>query len=221
MMVMWQELLDIARTITFSDNSDQLIWQYESKGVYSSSSMYALVNNRGVKQIFLPAVWSLKIPPRVQVFLWLFSQNKIMTRDNLRARDMAKPMECELCKEFESVHHLFFECLVSRHLWENVSEVFNIHITDFRSLASKWLCNKKFLHFNVVTSAVLWSIWNNRNSLVFNKCTWINMKQVWRLVLFHLRNWKVPFKDLEGGLVDKFMDLMLLQLKKPLMLPAS
>jgi hypothetical protein len=80
-----------------------------------------------------------------------------------------------------------------------VFEVFNIHVTDFESIASKWLCNKEFLHFNLVFSAVLWRLWINRNNLVFNKVTWINIKQVWRLVLSFLRGWKVPFKDLEGG----------------------
>jgi hypothetical protein len=47
MMVQWQELLVIANTIVFSEDEDQLIWQYETNGVYSSSSMYSLVNCRG------------------------------------------------------------------------------------------------------------------------------------------------------------------------------
>jgi hypothetical protein len=101
MMVQWWELLVIASTINFSEDEDQPILQYETNGIYSSSSMYNLVNFRGVQPIYLPPVWKLKIPPRIQVFLWLFSQNKIMTRDNLRARGMAKPLECEMCKEIE------------------------------------------------------------------------------------------------------------------------
>jgi hypothetical protein len=94
MMAQWYELLEIAKTISFSQDEDQLIWQYNSSGVYSSSSLYAIINFRGVKPIYLPAVWKLKIPARIQVFLWLFSQNKIMTRDNLRARGIPKPMNC-------------------------------------------------------------------------------------------------------------------------------
>jgi hypothetical protein len=43
MMIQWQELLVIANTISFSEDKDQLIWQYETNGVYSSSSMYSLV----------------------------------------------------------------------------------------------------------------------------------------------------------------------------------
>ena len=63
MMVQWQELLSIIQSVSFSGEDDQLIWQYESNGVYSSKSMYSIVNFRGVRQVYLPAVWQLKIPP--------------------------------------------------------------------------------------------------------------------------------------------------------------
>jgi hypothetical protein len=92
-----------------------------------------------------------------------------MTRDNLRKRGMPKPLECSLCKEIESVKHLLFECLISKLLWDMVFEVFGISVTDFLSIASKWICNTRHLQFNIISSAVIWSIWNNRNSIVFNK----------------------------------------------------
>jgi hypothetical protein len=63
-------------------------------------------------------------------------------------------------------------------LWDDVIEVSKIRVSDFFCIASKWLCNTRYLQFNVVSSAVLWSIWNNRNSIVFNMKTWLNMKQV-------------------------------------------
>jgi hypothetical protein len=37
MMIQWQELLEVARSISFSNEEDQLIWQYNSSEVYSSS----------------------------------------------------------------------------------------------------------------------------------------------------------------------------------------
>jgi hypothetical protein len=97
-----------------------MIWMYESKGIYSSKSLYAIINFRGVKPIYLLVVWKLKIPPRIQIFLCLLSQNKIMTRDNFRCRGISKPLECSLCNEIESVTHLFFDCIVSKLLWNDV-----------------------------------------------------------------------------------------------------
>jgi hypothetical protein len=55
-----------------------------------------------------------------------------MTRDNLRASCMAKPMECEICKKFESIMHLMFECILSIILWDDVAEVFDIPVLKFR-----------------------------------------------------------------------------------------
>jgi hypothetical protein len=84
------------------------MWSYETNGVYSFKSIYILFNFWGVTPIFLPVVWDLKIPPRVQVYLWLFFQNKVMTRDNLRRRGIPKPLEYNFCRDFESVFHMFF-----------------------------------------------------------------------------------------------------------------
>jgi hypothetical protein len=101
-----------------------------------------------------------------------------------------------------------FECVVARSIWNLFEEVFEVHVTSFESIAAKWLCNKKFMHFNVA-SAVLWGLWLNRNSLVFNKTTWINVKQVWRRILFLLRDWMKLFIDLESGRNGQFVDLLL------------
>jgi hypothetical protein len=68
---------------------------------------------------------------------------------------MAKPLECKMCKEIETVKHLMFEYIVARMLWDDVFKIFDIIVTDFKSIASKWLCDKKFLHFNFVSSTVL------------------------------------------------------------------
>jgi hypothetical protein len=163
-------------------------------------------------------VWDLKIPPRVQNFLLLFSQNKILTRDNLRKRGIPKPLECSLCKEIESVPHLFFDCLVSSLLWYEVQKFFDVEIIDFLSLASKWLCNKRYLQLNVVTSAIIRSIWNNRSSIVFNHNSWLNMKQAWQWVLGYLRIWRTPFKDQSWEMVDHFTTHLIRKLQVPLVL---
>jgi hypothetical protein len=40
MMVLWQELVAIANTIILNSEDDQLIWSYETNGLYFSKSMY-------------------------------------------------------------------------------------------------------------------------------------------------------------------------------------
>jgi hypothetical protein len=61
-------------------------------------------------------------------------------------------------------------------LWAVVQDIFGVEINDYLSLASKWLCNKRFEKLNVVSPAVVWGLWNNRSHLVFNRKTWLSMK---------------------------------------------
>lgn len=68
----------IVHNLTLNRESDALIRQYESKGVYSSKSLYSIINIRGVHPVSVPPVWSICGPPRIQVFLLLLSHNKLM-----------------------------------------------------------------------------------------------------------------------------------------------
>ena len=47
------------------------------------------------------------------------------------------------------------------------------------------------------------------------------MKQVWRSTLSLLKDWKMPYKDLEGGGVTQFMELLTRKLKAFLQLEPS
>jgi hypothetical protein len=91
---------------------------------------------------------------------------------------------------------------------------------NFESVASKWLYNKRFIHINVVTFAAC-ELWINRNNPIFNKVIWINIKQVRSLMYCFLRDWKKPFKELDGGKVGLVMDRLLVKLIKPLCLPVG
>ena len=54
MMEGWLQLVEIVHNIVLSDESDALIWQYENFWQNSSSSLYAIINYRGVVPVFLP-----------------------------------------------------------------------------------------------------------------------------------------------------------------------
>jgi hypothetical protein len=56
------------------------------------------------------------------------------------------------------------------------------------------------------------------NALSLTKKSWLNMKQVWHPSLAYQRDWKVPLKDQEWGLVDQFRGLLLKNIKRPLQL---
>jgi hypothetical protein len=71
LMNQWDELVQIASSIQFSDDEDALIWQFNSSGILTVQSLYAVINNRGVQQVFTLVVWKIKVPPRIHIFCGL------------------------------------------------------------------------------------------------------------------------------------------------------
>jgi len=158
------------------NEEDSLIWTFNSRGVYSSQSLYKVINFRGVT-IHVPAVWNLKVPPRVHFFLWLFfSKNKVLTRDNLSLR--RKVNDCLFCSEKESVNHLFFDCAVAKQLWCYLSDILGRNVgMDFLSIGQMWINNSRCLVDNMFCAAALWGLWKLRNDMCFQGGV------VWRSVL--------------------------------------
>jgi hypothetical protein len=109
--------VSLASTLELSEEEDELIWQFNSSDVYSSHSLYQLINFRGMRPIFIPTVWKIMVPPRVHFFLWLVSKNKILTRNNLAKRQSVVDMSCLFCAENETVCHLLYDCVVARQAW--------------------------------------------------------------------------------------------------------
>lgn len=161
---MWLEVVQIASTIDFSEDDDNLIWQFTSNGIYSSQSLYKVISFRGVMPVFVPSrLWDLKIPPRVHIFLWLLSKNKILTRDNLAKRQKLEVETCLFCNDKETVQHLFFDRVVAQLLWDFISQALNLNLKTFNDIGSKWLSNKNFAAVNIISSAILWCLWKLRN----------------------------------------------------------
>jgi hypothetical protein len=86
----------VVEQLNLNEDSDALIWGYEKSGVYSSHSCYAVISYRGVTPIYIPAIWSIVVPPKIQLFLWL-SHNKLAIVDNLNKKGFKKPGQCCFC----------------------------------------------------------------------------------------------------------------------------
>jgi hypothetical protein len=157
---LWEELVAIVQGLILSDGEDQMVWKISDSGVYSSQSLYAVLNFRGITHVFLPAVWKLNIPPRVQVFLWLVSHNKILTRDNLAKRQHVNDPSCLFCGEIETMEHLCFSCDVTRLIWRNVSDIVKTNVgISYENVARLWISNKKNCAINMITSVIMWNLW--------------------------------------------------------------
>jgi hypothetical protein len=114
LFLQWEELVNLVATIDFPDKDDALIWQHHSIGLYSSQTLYSIINFRGVVHVYVPSVWKLTVPPRVQFLLWLLSKNKLLTRDNIEKRRTLDDNTCVFCSEPESARHILYECVVAK-----------------------------------------------------------------------------------------------------------
>jgi hypothetical protein len=68
-MTQWMELEQIASSIRLNGEPDAMIRHFNSTGKFFVQSLYGVVTDRGIKQIFTPIVWKITVPPRIYVFL--------------------------------------------------------------------------------------------------------------------------------------------------------
>jgi hypothetical protein len=159
-------------------------------GKHSIRSLYAIVNNRGIKQIYTPVMWKLSVPPRVHIFLWLFPSNKTLTRDNLAKRKNLDDKTCLFCNELESVNHLFFECYIAQSFWKCIYEIINVIMgNDFISVTKYWINDSKLKCLNAISATTLWALCKFRNDMCFNNVQWMGMSQISGICVRMLRDW--------------------------------
>jgi hypothetical protein len=142
------EPVEITSSLQLGEEENAIIWQYNSSAVYSVKSLYAIVNKGGggVKQVYTLVMWKIKVPPRIHIFLWLLSNNKVLTRDNLAKRKQLDDNTCLFCKEAESTNHIFSECCVARLMWDLVAEITGLpRVNDFISLGKCWVMGKNMM----------------------------------------------------------------------------
>jgi hypothetical protein len=188
----WYNLKSIAESLCLNDEEDSIIWKFESKGVYYVSSLYDIVIFRGVMPVHIPAVWRVKVQPRVHVFLWLLANNRLLTRDNLVKRQHVSDHSCVFCSKTETIMHLFFECSVAKELWKKNSTFTGVKMqVKLLSISSLWICEKTQQVPNIVHAAVLWCLWKVRNDLCFNGYGWSSMQVIYLKVAYTLARWKI------------------------------
>jgi hypothetical protein len=82
LMNQWLEIVQVASCLHYSEDDDAMVWQYDSSEKFSVQSLYAIVSDRGVKQIFTPVMWKILVRSRLHVFLWLLVNNKVLTSES-------------------------------------------------------------------------------------------------------------------------------------------
>jgi zinc-binding in reverse transcriptase len=139
-------------------------------------------------------IWrNLLIPLKIKMFMWLVLHNKILTRDNLCKRGWNKDLHYTMYSEQESISHVFFICHMAKQIWFWMcqSQNYFIHwhtmkdVLEF-ALSLSPLLQKNFL---IVLSAVCWSLWRHKNSIVFNSTRFTSDRSLICLILSLVNYW--------------------------------
>jgi hypothetical protein len=48
----WEEVVCIAESLSLNEEEDELVWMHSSSRIYSSHSLYSIINFRGVMPVF-------------------------------------------------------------------------------------------------------------------------------------------------------------------------
>lgn len=156
------------------DHDDALVWRWSTNGEYSAASVYKMLIMAGKTHWGFMEIWSAAAPSKVKIFTFLLLKDRILTRDGLQRRGINCEEHCVLCDErpLETVHHLFFQCQNAREVWAQCSD-----IMQSRDLVSEIWESSRLLYCSkegnqrqdwvVNFMAVLWSLWRQRNEVIF------------------------------------------------------
>ncbi len=106
--------------------------------------------------------------------MWTVAWDRILTCDNLRKRGFVLAGWCCLCKAAdESVDHLFLHFRIARVIWSLVFRSVGIdwvlphRVLDLLFGWWNWFGKKSSGVWNLIPSCLMWTVWRERNSCIF------------------------------------------------------
>ncbi|KAG2306143.1 hypothetical protein Bca52824_025891 [Brassica carinata] len=168
---------------------DSWVWKYNRSGIYTVKTGYDLAFSLNKKELIrchkekpslnpLKAqVWNMQTPSKLKVFLWKVLYGALSVVDALQDRGMKCDPVCQTCgMDGESINHVLFSCILARQVWAysgfpnphggfDVSSVF----VNVSYLFETWRNNEEMRWITKCFPWILWYLWKNRNSLLFER----------------------------------------------------
>jgi len=100
-----------------------VVWKLGKSNSFTVKSIYNGLS-KAESGIYHKRIWKGKIPAKIKIFLWLMTNNAILTKDNLQKMKWQGDPSCAFCDCVETVSHLFFQCPVVKVIWLVVAKCF-------------------------------------------------------------------------------------------------
>lgn len=157
---------------------DRLVWHFTNDGKFSVKSCYHFVKDscRSAETSHRPSgsgsserkwsmIWSMKLPPKIRMFVWRACSNILPTKLALYRRHAVANPFCDRCGlEVESTTHVLFVCREFQEVW--TGQPFNLG--SFDPQETMWavleVLKKRLLQELFLDAIILcWKIWEIRN----------------------------------------------------------
>jgi len=170
----------IANAYVIRNVNDVQVWRSGESGCYTVRAAYeCLVEAEDSPQVeVFKLLWKVKALPNVLITTWRVIRGRIPTRVALSRRgvQMNNP-ECVLCETVdESNQHLFIECKHAWRVWTLCFKWVGIEFVQhndikihFESFYLFQVNHKQNLVWKGVWAAIVWSLWEHRNSVMFHQ----------------------------------------------------
>jgi hypothetical protein len=124
-------------------------------------------------------VWRVKIPQTIKIFLYLFLQDRILTKEVLHRRNIFAPAACVLCTatQLETGTHLFFYCRYAVRAWARLERLAGCNLIRMGDTVQEVWTNsvqhlrlKGELTYNrgvILIMSLCWHLWTSRNNRIF------------------------------------------------------
>lgn len=172
------QLQSLLENIHITEEKDVLRWT-KSSDKFSSKQFLHLYSKSNDVQASLKkgwnCLWSIKLPPKIKIFLWKLHWCIVPTRYFLSKRIHNLSQACVWCgHETETVQHLFWDCEIALEAWDFVGNWWSnkrmFTQTRHFSLIKLFRCFERKLvspYWNLVVASTCWSIWLARNEVLF------------------------------------------------------
>ena len=189
----------IPQRLSPSSTLDSLSWLH-SRGKFSTQICSRLMEKKSCLRMqthkIWGIIWTIKCPPKVQVFLWKLQWGIVPTNLFISKRLRSHVSHCSWCNSNpESINHLFWNCPLAQSMWKVISHWWcldrNFINRQFFSLESTLLlkhAQKTSSIWRLVVAAVLWTIWLARNELIFNNSR-PSMNSLRQLLMARINKW--------------------------------
>ena len=167
----WGSILHILSNISFTHLQDRISWRWEPTGQFSVRSLYKILNFRGEIATNSLLWWTVPIPHKIQIFMWLVCKHKILTRDVLASKGWTGSPICNFCTSHKTANHLFINCPLVKQVWfwMGKGQHYFSNWSSIEDVVNFALSLPKYdkLAFILTFSAMCWTIWKYRNELCF------------------------------------------------------